>query len=113
MWPFKKKPVVIKWKMVYTITFPVTWTLEDDEKKTENIYFYLYESPEGHRDVKWKQGYYCRRNDYAERTVLYNEKFFPWIKGMEFEDIPSYWDCRRQENFRAIKALYSRLLKDN
>jgi len=106
---FKKKPRE-DWRLVATKEAVVQWT---DIKKDEVIYYYLYESNLGRRRFEIKETGYCK--DYCKGSEMkyYLKYVYPWSRGENFNDIPSYWDKINGENTKHVDRLYKLILTPN
>lgn len=106
MWPFKKKQ---DWKLVKTISIDIT-VGRGDFKREGIQYFYLYEDPEGNRKMEQK----CTIRDASDDLrgiAYYQEIIYPWLKGDDHPDIPSYWDKVQDNNKKYVQEMYCRLLR--
>lgn len=107
MWPFKKK-IKEDWKLVKTLEASFNWT---DLKVEEKIYYYLYESNFGNRSVEVKEIGYCEMYKKGREHPYYRKVIYPWSKGADDSDIPSYWDIVKNKHAEHIQELYRRVLK--
>jgi len=98
------------WVLVATMHIDVVvgkGTLDEEEGR---LSFYLYEAPDEERRIESKHSISRANNNY-DGVYNYTEKIYPWLKGMHFADIPSYWDVRAKDNEKYINHMYTRLLK--
>ena len=110
MWPFKKK--TIRWVLVETLEATIKWGGTDNE---DTIYYYLFESRTGKRKVESKNTNRHGNFSYSDSSVpwqhpFYLKQLYPWLKGEDYSNIPSYWDKASEKNEDYVKELYSRLL---
>lgn len=123
MWPFKKKPPEEHWRLVDTVQDQIYWRDDSDDgyntaQKTDDVYYYLYESSLGNRRMEYKftdrhltpalrgEANVCKKIPFYLKTV------YPWVKGSNATLItPTYWDLVEKENERCVREMYRRLLK--
>jgi len=113
MWPFKKKE--IKWKLVKTVEATITWANKDNAEDT--IYYYLYENNKGVRKIDSKHTNRHGCFMFANTPIpwehpMYLSYIVPWIKGEDYDDIPTYWEKAEEENEYYIEELYKRILSN-
>jgi hypothetical protein len=73
------------------------------------LYFYLYETEEGNRRCEHKCSINGLSSDFTN-IPEYQVKIYPWLKGRDFTDIPSYCEVARESKERHIKLLYNKIL---
>ena len=78
-------------------------------EETGTLTFYLYESPDGERKLESKHSV-PRANNNFNGLEEYTGKIYPWLQGMNFKDIPSYWDVTWSNKEKYVKNLYKKIL---
>lgn len=99
-----------EWALVATMHIDVVVGHGTPQEENGRLSFYLYEAPDESRKIESKHSV-SRANDNYDGIGEYTEKIYPWLKGMHFSDIPSYWDVKRKDNDKYIKHMYTRLLR--
>ena len=70
------------------------------------LYLYLFEKEDGKRKVEHKITIPASNN--LDGVPTYSETVYPWLKGKDFIDIPSYWDVVKERRPDEIKQMYKR-----
>lgn len=73
------------------------------------LYFYLYE--DRNRNRKYEHQCSIVSNNDFSNISNFQEKVYPWLQGVDFSDIPSYWGSTRETKKEQVKQLYKLLLK--
>jgi hypothetical protein len=107
---FKKKPPQEDWRLVKTMEGRQQWEKKDKSITEETIYYYLYESNFSNRKMEIKETGYCKEYNRGIEHPIYLSSIYPWLKGRNYKDIPTYWDERKNENEEYIRELYKRIL---
>ena len=101
---FKTKYQLVKTEIISVIV-KNNLTLSEEPGK---IYFYLYESKSRKRMIEWKKT--VDSNNNFDPLKEYTEKIYPWLKGVDFDDIPSYWEVVRAKKETKVRGLYKLIL---
>ena len=99
------------WVLVRTYYIDVTVThgvtgLQEEGK----LNFYLYETCDGKRRVEHKHSV-GGTSDNFNAVETYTQIIYPWLQGMNYADIPSFWDVREGQNKEYVQQMYIRLLR--
>ena len=106
-WFKKSQKPEERWRLVKTLEG--YYTYKEFPNTKDDVVFYLYESNLGNRREERKSN--CRYWQDTTTHPLYLKAVYPWIKGANCKDIPSYWDEAKEENEKYVKELYKRILK--
>lgn len=98
------------WVLVATVHIDVVVGKGHPNEEEGKLSFYLYEAEDESRKIEVKHSVRRASNNY-DGVYVYTEKVYPWLKGMHFSDIPSYWDVRTKDNGKYVKHMYVRLLR--
>ena len=98
------------WRLVATKEAVVNWT---DTKEKDSIFYYLYESNTGRRRVEIKELGHCETHRKGKTHPFYCAGIYPWSRGAEVVDIPTYWDIVEEDNEKYVSELYKRILTPN
>lgn len=99
-----------EWVLVKYIDLNVISTNNIGFRVDTKLCFYLYESRSGKRKYKFKHGLDHKSPNFNQLDE-FTLKVYPWTKGINFPDIPSYFDKIRYNRKRQVNQLYKLLLK--
>ena len=92
--------------LVKTITIDNVTTKTGVHINTGSLYLYLFEKEDGERKIEYKITIPASSN--LDGIPTYSEKVYPWLKGKDFADIPSYWDVVKERRPDEIEQMYKR-----
>lgn len=112
MWPFKKKEEKPRQKEYLLVKIvEVNGVRKNGDPNTLiDFYFYLYENKDRERWYETKSmGNYGK-----EQFGIYefSRKVYPWTRGQDFDDIPSYWDKLNELREDGVKLIYKGFFYD-
>lgn len=102
---FKRKK---KWALVKSFSLEIYFIHEPDKKG--QMWFYLYEADNGSRREERRVAN-LKASDSPDNLPYYNEVVYPWLNGVNFKNIPSYWDTIKKQRPDDIKRMYKRFWK--
>lgn len=108
-------PKIFKTKYILVKTLEVDNVIREDAFgntiEKGSLYFYLYESKKRDRKIEWKKT--ITINDNFDRIGCYTKKIYPWLNGMDFDDIPSYWEAVVVKKKSKVRGLYKLILAND
>ena len=103
----KRKKLKLDWQLVKTIKTTVNWT---DSKQIDEIFYYLFENGLKERRIEIAETGWAKSEKYGKKHKYYLKTIYPWTKGTNYSDVPSYWDTRKDKNEKYVWELYKQLL---
>lgn len=98
------------WQLVRTFYVDVVVGANTNDEEQGVLNFYLFETENNERKIEWKHSV-KRANDNFDAVNIYTQKIYPWLKGMDYSDIPSYWEVVKDKKEKYVKILYRQLLR--